>query len=112
MNITPEFASPIGTRSLGQVARSVAVSSIPDAILISGPMAGTEPDLALLEEAKDAVGDEAPVLVNTGAKATNIASFLSVADGAIVGSDLKIDGHTWNPVDPARAGKFVEAARG
>src|SRR5262245_24654139 len=38
MNITPEFASPLGTRSPAEVARSVAVSSIPDAILVSGPM--------------------------------------------------------------------------
>ncbi len=112
MNITPEFASPIGRRSLHDVARSTVVSSIPDAILISGPMAGAEPDLAALEEAKSAVGDDAPVLVNTGAKSTNIASFLSVADGAIVGSDLKVDGYTWNPVDPGRAKRFVEAARG
>ncbi len=112
MNITPEFASPIGSRDLHAIARSAVVSSIPDAILISGPMAGAEPDLAALEAAKAAVGDEAPVLVNTGAKSTNIASFLSVADGAIVGSDLKVDGYTWNPVDPERARRFVEAARG
>jgi hypothetical protein len=112
MNITPEFASAVGNRTLGQVARSVVVSSIPDAILISGPMAGAEPDLDLLKEAKEAVGDDAPVLVNTGTKATNIASFLTVADGAIVGSDLKYDGYTWNALDPERVAKFMEAARG
>ena len=112
MNVTPEFASPIGTRAISTTARSVAVSSIPDAILISGPMAGMEPDLGTLREVRAAVDAAVPVLVNTGAKSTNIASFLSVADGCIVGSDLKIDGGTWNPVDPARVKRFVAAARG
>jgi membrane complex biogenesis BtpA family protein len=110
MNVTPEFASQIGRRSVGEVARSAAVSSLADAILVSGPMAGAEPDLDALREAKEAVGDEVPVLVNTGAKSTNIAEFLTVADGAIVGSDLKRDGYTWNPVDPERVRRFMEAA--
>jgi predicted TIM-barrel enzyme len=54
--------------------------------------------------------DLAPVLANTGAKAGNVASFLEVADGIIVGSDLKEDGGTWNPVDPERVKRFLEAA--
>lgn len=33
------------------------------------------------------------------------------ADGCIVGSSLKVDGYTWNPVDPERAERFVAAAR-
>lgn len=110
MNVTPEFASSIGSRPVGQVARSVVVSSLADAILVSGPMAGSEPDLSALEEVKEAVGDDAPVFLNTGAKASNIRDFLKVADGCIVGSALKVDGHTWNPVDPARVAEFVEVA--
>jgi uncharacterized protein len=110
MNVTPEFASTIGTRSVGQLARSAAVSSLADAILVSGPMAGAAPDPAAIREAKQATGDLAPVLANTGAKAGNVASFLEVADGIIVGSDLKEDGGTWNPVDPERVKRFLEAA--
>jgi predicted TIM-barrel enzyme len=86
------------------------VSSLADAILVSGPMAGAEPDLEALREAKEAVGEDVPVLVNTGAKSSNIAEFLEVADGAIVGSDLKRDGHTWNPVDRDRVQMFLKAA--
>ena len=43
--------------------------------------------------------------------ATNVRDFLAVADGAIVGSDLKVDGGTWNPVDPDRAGRFMAEVR-
>src|SRR4030067_139505 len=112
-NIVPEFSSSLGTRNVAQRARSVVVSCIPDVILVSGPMASAEPDIATLAEIKDAVG-EGPVFVNTGAKEENIAAFLSIADGVIVGSSLKVDGYTWNPVDPKRVARFmarVEKAR-
>lgn len=111
MNITPEFASPIGQRGPAQSARSAVVSSLADAILVSGPMAGAEPGQALLEEIRQAVPAEVPVLLNTGARTETIADYLAVADGCIVGSDLKVDGYTWNPVDPERAKRFVDAAR-
>ena len=110
-NITPEFASPLGSRSVAQRARSAVVSSLVDAILIAGPMAGAEPDLSVVEEARSAVGDETPVLLNTGAKHGNIRDYLAVADGVIVGSSLKVDGYTWNPVDPERARSFMDIVR-
>jgi hypothetical protein len=111
MNVTPEFASAPGRRSVIEVAKSVAVSSLPDAILISGPMAGAEPSLSTLAEVRRAVPPELPVLLNTGARADNIARFLEFADGCVVGSSLKVDGYTWNRLDPQRARAFVQAAR-
>ena len=110
-NITPEFASPLGNRSIAQRARSAVVSSLVDALLISGPMAGSEPDYAWLREAKDAVEDQIPVLLNTGASAANIERFWEHADGVIVGSSLKVNGYTWNPVDPQRVEEFVSVVK-
>ncbi len=110
-NVTPEFASALGTRTVGQRARSAVVSSLADAILVSGPMAGSEPDITWLREAKEAVGEDVPVLLNTGARAENIKEFLRVADGVIVGSSLKQDGYTWNPVDENRVKAFVSAVK-
>ena len=110
-NITPEFASPLGNRSVAQRAKSAVVSSLADAILIAGPMAGAEPDFALVAEARVAVGPDVPVLLNTGARVDNIAKFLSVADGVIVGSSLKEEGDTWNPVDPSRVRAFMDEVR-
>jgi membrane complex biogenesis BtpA family protein len=111
MNITPEFASPIGNRTPAQTAHSTVVSSLADAILVSGPMAGAEPAVSTLAEVREAVPSEIPVLLNTGSKATTITKYLEYADGCIVGSDLKVDGYTWNSVDPERAARFVEVAR-
>jgi membrane complex biogenesis BtpA family protein len=110
MNITPEFASTLGTRDLATTARSVSVSSLADAILVSGPMAGAEPSLDAVRAAKSGCGDT-PVFANTGVKSTNVNEFLSAADGVIVGSDLKVDGGTWNPVDPERAERFIAEVR-
>ncbi len=111
MNITPEFASSLGSRDIATTARSVRVSSLADAILVSGPMAGAEPSVEAVREAKRGCGDETPVFANTGVKSTNVRDFLAVADGAIVGSDLKVDGGTWNPVDPDRAARFMTEVR-
>jgi uncharacterized protein len=110
-NITPEFASPLGSRTVAQRARSAVTSSLIDVLLIAGPMAGAEPELSVLREAKEAVAGRVPVLMNTGARADNIGRFLEVADGVIVGSGLKMDGQTWNPVDPARVTAFMAAVR-
>ncbi len=110
-NVTPEFAAPLGHRPVGVLAHSAVVSSLADAILVSGRMAGAEPDISALREAKAAAGDGVPVLVNTGAKADNIRQFLDVADGVIVGSSLKVDGYTWNPVDEGRVRAFMKAVR-
>jgi len=110
-NITPEFASPLGSRSVAQRARSAINSSLIDVLLIAGPMAGAEPDLSTIREAKDTVEGQVPVLMNTGARADNIGRYLEVADGVMVGSGLKVDGHTWNPVDRARVTAFMTAVR-
>jgi len=111
MNITPEFASGIGRRTPAEVAVSVSVSSLADVILVSGTMAGAVPEVATIAAVREAVPVDIPVLLNTGARAETIAEYLPHVDGCIVGSSLKVDGYTWNPVDPERAKRFVDAAR-
>jgi hypothetical protein len=108
-NITPEFGSTVGTRSVADRARSAAHLGV-DAILISGLMTGTPLDRGDLAAAKQAAPD-LPVLANTGTRAETIGQILAVADGAIVGTSLKMDGVTWNAVDQDRAARFMAAAR-
>ncbi len=111
MNITPEFASGIGRRDPAEVAQSTVVSSLADVILVSGKMAGAEPEVDTIASVRGAVAADVPVLLNTGARAETIAQYMPHADGVIVGSSLKVDGYTWNSVDPERAKRFVDAAR-
>jgi len=51
------------------------------------------------------------VLANTGVKHATVGDVLRVADGCIVGTALKVDGNTWNAVDPERAKEFMRLAR-
>ena len=108
-NIQPEFASAVGSRSVADRARGAAFLGV-DAILISGVAAGVQFDMGHLRAAKEAAGS-VPVVANTGVRAERIAEIFSVADAAIVGTSLKVDGVTWNAVDPDRAARLMDAAR-
>ena len=108
-NIAPEFASAIGTRGVAERARGAAFLRM-DAVLISGPAAGVPFEMSDLRVAKDAVPD-LPVIANTGVRADRLDEIFGVADGVVVGTSLKVDGQTWNPVDPDRAHRLMEAAR-
>ena len=81
-----------------------------DGIIVSGAATGDEPDRDLLQRASSAAAG-VPVLIGSGATESNVQGLLEVATGIIVGTTLKIDGVTTNPVDPARAASFVKAAR-
>jgi len=107
-NIAPEFARSLSGRDVAARARGAAYFGC-DALLISGPMAGVAFDLGELRAAREAVSD-VPVLANTGVNEANVGETLRWADGVIVGSSLKVDGTVWNPVDPARVRRLVEAA--
>jgi membrane complex biogenesis BtpA family protein len=109
-NISAEFAAPVGARPLGLLARSAVFSSLADVVCVSGPLTGEEASVEAIRTAKEAV-PEIPVVANTGVRAETVGTILSVADGVIVGTSLKRDGVTWNPVDPERAKLFMEAAR-
>jgi len=113
-NISAEFANSLDRRPLADRARSTVFSSLPDAVLVSGQITGEAAKMEELEAVKAVLAD-VPVLANTGVKHATVADVFRAADGCIVGSSLKVDGDTWNPVDPARAADFmdrVRAARG
>lgn len=108
-NINAEFAAQLAPRPVPDVARSIAFSSNPDAICVSGPITGQQVNTSDLAAVHDAVqGTGVPVLVNTGFRADRAATLLEHADGAVVGSSLKVDGVTWNPVDKERVRALMQ----
>ncbi len=109
-NVSAEFAHSLDQRPLADRARSAVFSSIPDAVLVSGQITGEAAELADLEAVKAVLPDTA-VMANTGVKHETVGQILSIADGCIVGSSLKVDGHTWNAIDPDRAQDFMRRAR-
>ena len=67
-----------------------------DALIVTGSRTGSETPIELIERAKKVV--RLPVIAGSGVNTVNVASQLSIADGAIVGSSLKEGGIVTNPV--------------
>lgn len=80
-----------------------------DGLIVTGSATGRAPLNADLSSVRKATS--LPVLVGSGATAATVASLLEYAQGVIVGSDIKRAGRWQNAVDPARAKKFIKAAR-
>lgn len=106
-NINAEFASPVGSRTIAQRAKSAVFASLADIVLVSGPMTGEAVALSNLKEAKEAVPDT-PVFANTGVNIENVVDILAVGNGAIIGTHFKLNGDTWNPVDGDRVKRFMD----
>lgn len=106
-NINAEFAFSLDGRPIALRAKSAIFSSLADAILVSGPITGRPAALSDLQAVREAVS-EVPVFANTGVNIDNVRDVLSLADGVIIGTHFKVDGNTWNPVDPARARRFMD----
>ena len=105
-NVSAEFAGSLDPRPLADRARSAVFSSIPDAVLVSGQITGEAARMEDLHAVKAALPDT-PVLANTGVRHDTVAEVFEIADGCVIGSALKRDGDTWNPVDPDRAKDFM-----
>ena len=78
-----------------------------DAVIVSGAGTGAATSLDDLKTVADR--SDLPVYVGSGANAATIRDILAIGDGAIVGSDTKIDGIATNPVDPERAAAVIQA---
>lgn len=109
-NIVPEAAAYLGGRHLAEIARSTVFNTRPDALCVSGLIAGVATEPATLSTVRSAVGNT-PVFANTGVTAATVAQQLAVADGAIVGTTFKEGGYIWNNVEEARVRAFMLAAR-
>lgn len=81
-----------------------------DALIVSGRMTGDAPPVDKVRRAREAA--TRPILMGSGTTAENVAEFLRYADGAIVGSSLKVDGVMEKPVDVERVRRYVDAVKG
>ncbi len=105
-----KHATPLGTRPLGEEARDTTDRALADALIVSGTRTGSAPQLDDLAAVR-AGAPSALLLVGSGATVENVAGLLRHADGVIVGTSLKRDGHVDEPVDRDRAARFVDAFR-
>ncbi len=109
-NILPEASNYLSERDIISIARSTVFNTQPDAICVSGLMAGVTADQQILKMVKEAVPDT-PVFANTGVRLENLESILAIADGAITGTTFKRDGYIWNEVDKLRVHEFMQKVK-
>jgi membrane complex biogenesis BtpA family protein len=104
--ITAEYGQSVSGRSVADRAENAAFLGV-DAILVSAAHSGMRPDLTELAEARRSAGP-VPVIAATGVTHETAGAVLAVADGAIVGSDIRVDGSIWNAVDAARTRRLMQ----
>jgi membrane complex biogenesis BtpA family protein len=108
--IPAEFAGPLDPRPIALRAKTAVFLGAADAICVSGPMTGMEYTDELASVGR--LVPDTPIIANTGVTPETVREKLATADGAIVGTALKVDSNPWNPVDVQRVRTLVRAARG
>ena len=103
-----KHATPPAGLSLVDATHDLVERAGADAVVVSGVGTGSPADLADLATVADA--SHLPVFLGSGVTIDNVREMLEIADGAIVGTSIKVDGVATNPVDPAAAAGFVAAA--
>ncbi|KAB1197113.1 MULTISPECIES: BtpA/SgcQ family protein [Haloferax] len=113
-DIDVKHSAPLAERAIDDVVAELVERGSADGLIVSGTGTGEAVDTTVLErvvDARDARGLDVPVLIGSGVTPETAPDLLSVADGAIVGTALKHDGETTNPVDEAAVERLVEAVR-
>ena len=104
-----KHSAPLVNRPLGDSALD-AKYFLSDAVIISGTHTGKVTKLEDIKEAKGAVEDF-PVLVGSGFRKDLAESIFKYADGAIVGTSLKREGVSSNPVDRKRVSELMDVVK-
>lgn len=78
-----------------------------DGVIVTSQFTGINPDTNDLIKAKEAT--KLPVLIGSGMTAENIAEYLPLADGFIVGSYFRKDGRFLEQLVPERLNTFLQA---
>lgn len=109
-DIHGKHAQPLARRSIEEVAKDAAYRGLADALIVTGPRTGAKPSIDDVTKVKKAVPDK-PVLVGSGVNKENANGFLKHADGAIVGTSLKIDSVTTNPISESSVMELMRAVQ-
>ncbi len=109
-DVDVKHSTGLGEVGLADEVTETILRGRADAVIVSGKATGSATGLEDLRRAKEAAGD-VPVLVGSGVTRSTVAETLRWADGAIVGTGLKVGGVTENPVDQEAVRGLLEAAR-
>jgi membrane complex biogenesis BtpA family protein len=109
-DVMVKHATPPAGADLVQLAADTWERGLADVLIVSGAATGAPTDPGRVVRIKKALPN-VPVWIGSGVTASTARHLLAVADGAIIGSSVKIGGNPTNAVDPGRAADLVKAAR-
>ena len=109
-DVDVKHSAPLGERALEDEVEDTVQRALADAVIVTGEATGKPASLDALRTAR-AAARGTPVFVGSGATEATVAAIVKAADGVIVGSSLKRDGHISNPVDTERVRRFMQIAR-
>lgn len=109
-DVDVKHAAPLAPRPLADQAEDAVERGLAGAVIVSGRATGQATAVADLTAVRRAL-PTTPLYVGSGATASQMNDLLRWADGVIVGTAAKRDGHVANPVDAARVRTLVDAAR-
>ncbi len=102
-----KHATPLGITDAVQSAKDLRLRGLADALIVSGAETGAPADASRLRDLRTAL-DDAPLLLGSGLHEENADTFAE-ADGAIVGTSIKVDGRVDAVVDRTRVERVVTA---
>lgn len=102
-----KHAVPLAPIDAKQSAKDLRLRGMADAVIVTGIETGQPADPQRIAELR-AILSDAPLLAGSGVTPQSAASFTE-ADGVIVGTSIKRDGHVDAPVDRARVEAIVAA---
>ncbi len=105
-DVLVKHAAPVGQSDIGLVAQETTRRALADGLIVSGPATGQPTNGFDVSVVRRAVPDGF-VLIGSGINESNVWRILTHADGAIVGTSLKREGHVANPVDPDRVRRLA-----
>lgn len=106
-DVKKKHSSHAITSDIGLGATAEAVEFMcGDAVIVTGNVTGHAPKREDVEEVKTHC--RLPVLLGSGIEAENIAAFYPSADGFIIGSYFKEDGHWSKTVDARRVERLMQ----
>jgi membrane complex biogenesis BtpA family protein len=103
-----KHAAPLGNIGIDVAARDTVERGLADALIVSGTGTGVEVEMNDLRLVRQAC-PRTPILLGSGSSAANIARYLEFADGAIVGTSVKVGGQLANAVDEKRVAAMRKA---
>ncbi len=107
--VIPEGTAQLAERPLREVVKTLTFNLNPDTLLVYSSNPGSVIDIDMVKEIKSV--SNTPVFASNGVKPETVKEILSVCDGCIVATGIKVDGEFYNPIDVNRVKQLMINAK-